>query len=48
MTQYREESIHGLFDEGRSSEIDAIIINLLEKRNILNEEIKAQKREYEI
>ena len=43
-TQYKEGSIEDLSDEGRSSEIDAIIEDLLEKNNILNKEV----REHEI
>lgn len=47
-TQYKEETIEELFDEGRSSESDAIIENLLEKNNTLNEEVISYKIEHEI
>ena len=47
-TQYNEESIKDLCDEGRFSEPNAKIENLLEKNNILNEGVRELKREHEI
>ena len=47
-TQYQELDIVGLFDEGNSSEYDEAIVDLMEKNNALNEEVRNLKREHEI
>ena len=45
--QYQELDIAGLFDEGNSSEYDEAIVDLMEKNNSLNEEVRNLKREQE-
>lgn len=47
-TQYKEEIGEEPFDEGSSSKSNATIADLLERNNILNEEVRALKREHEI
>lgn len=47
-TQYKEETVEELFDEGSSSEFDATIVDLFERNKIMNEEFIALKRENEI
>lgn len=47
-TEYKEETIEELFDEGISSESDVTIVDLLENNKILNEEVRALKTEHEI
>ena len=45
---YEEVKTQGLFDTRDSSESDAIIADLLEKKSILNEGYRGLKREHEI
>ena len=47
-TQYKEERNEDLCDEGRSNEIDVAIPYLLDKKKILNEQVRALKKEHEI
>ena len=47
-TLYQEVDTQGLLDDGSSSESDATITDLLEKNNIMNEEVRGLKREHEI
>ena len=47
-TLYQEVDSKGMFNNGDSSENDTTITYLLEKNNILNEEVRGLKRENEI
>ena len=47
-TQYQEEVIEDICDEGRSSESNPIISYLLENNNNVNEEVRELKRQHEM
>lgn len=46
-TQYHEEDTRGLFDNGNYTKSEKAITDLLEKNNILSEDIINLKREWE-
>ena len=47
-SNFKEEDIIGLFDDGNPSEYDLAIANLIERNNTLKEEVTNLKREHEI
>ena len=47
-TQYKKEKIEDICDEVRSNKIDTTMVDLLEKNNIMNEEVSALKRKHKI
>lgn len=46
-TQFQEEDTTRLFEEKNSNEFDAAIVDLMEKNNALNEEVRNLKGEQE-
>ena len=46
-TLYKKIDIEGLFDNGKTSDTNEIIVELSEKNNILRKEVKVIKREWE-
>ncbi len=47
-TLYKEIDTKELLNNGNSSDNDVTIVDLLEKNNILSEEVRGMKREHEI
>ena len=47
-THYQEEGTTGLFKNGNSSELDAVVVNMMEKNNSLIEEVRNLKIEQEV
>ena len=42
-TQYKKETIEALFDERKTSESDATIVDMLDQNNTLNKKIREIK-----
>ena len=47
-THHEEIDTIGLFDDEKSKEFDEVVVDLMEKNNALNEEVRNLKREQEI